>query len=371
MFRVQTLLFFVLLLVSSSDVGLSQTDISGTWKVRLQIDPMFGTGIHESTWEIEQQGKKVSGRIIEKGSGKVTEFTDGYRGRSGSLDFSIKSQFEGRTANIEVGVRVKDEKFEGLYDIVIPSEFSDDPEANADFLAMSGKLTGKKVADGISPKKGNKTASKTGSNKSSGSKDVENEVLFDGQNLHNFRGYKKEAIGKGWKVEDGQLHFDGKKSDGDIITKKKYGSFELTFEWKISAGGNSGVIYRVTQGAKEAFMTGIEYQILDNLKHREGRDRKTSAAAMHGLYPPGDATPNAPGEWNSSKIVADGDKVEHWLNGVKVVEAEIDSEQWNENVAASKFAKWKKFGKSKRGHIAFQNDRDPVWYRDIKIKVMD
>lgn len=204
----------------------------------------------------------------------------------------------------------------------------------------------------------------------SATRKVTTEVLFDGKSMDNFRGYKQEDIGGGWKVEDGTLHFDGS-GGGDIITKKEYGSFELTFDWKISEGGNSGVMYRVKQGDKYPFFTGVEYQILDNDKHRDGKKRVTSAGSVYALYQPGDKMPKAVGEWNQSMIVVKGDKVEHWLNGDKVVDIEIGSEQWNEKIAASKFAKWEKFGKSKRGHIAFQDHGDKVWYRDIKIKAMD
>ena len=196
------------------------------------------------------------------------------------------------------------------------------------------------------------------------------EVLFDGKSMDMFRGYQQEAIGDGWSVEDGTLHFDGS-GGGDIITKKEYGSFELTFEWKISAGGNSGVMYRVKQGDAKPYKTGVEYQILDNDKHRDGKNRSTSAGAIYALYQPGDKQPKAVGQWNQSKIVVDGDKVEHWLNGDKVAEAEIGSDAWNEKIASSKFATWEKFAKSKRGHIALQDHDDKVWYRDIKIKAMD
>ena len=204
----------------------------------------------------------------------------------------------------------------------------------------------------------------------SATKRVTTEVIFGGKSMDNFRGYKQEKIGGGWKVVDGTLHFDGS-GGGDIITKKEYGSFELTFEWKVSEGGNSGVMYRVKQGDGAPYFTGVEYQILDNDKHRDGKNRSTSAAALYALYQPGDKQPKAVGEWNESKIVCDGNKVQHWLNGDKVVETEIGSDEWNEKVAASKFAKWEKFGKSERGHIAFQDHGDPVWYRNIKIKSMD
>jgi hypothetical protein len=337
--------------------------MSGQWNVRLQILPEYGQGTYDSVWEVKQTGKNVNGSIKELASGQVTEFQDGYRGDSGSLSFAIDSRYQGKPAVIEVDVTAKDGKFEGLYDISIESEADEDARQ----LVMSGKLTGRKVA-----KKQNAKKSKTKNKKRAKAQESDNgtEILFDGSSMENFRGYKKEAIGKGWKIEDGTLHFDGTRS-GDIISKKEYGSFELTFDWKVSPGGNCGVMYRVTLGDGAPYLSGIEYQILDNDKHADGKNRKTSAAAVYALYQAGDKHPKPVGQWNTSKIVVDGDKVQHWLNGDKVVETEIGSDDWNEKVAASKFAKWKKFGKSKRGHIAFQDHSDPVWYRNIKIKAKD
>ena len=203
----------------------------------------------------------------------------------------------------------------------------------------------------------------------SATRKITTEVLFDGKSMDSFRGYKQEAIGKGWTVDDGTLRFDG--SGGDIITKKEYGSFELTFDWKVSEGGNSGVMYRVQQGDGAPYLSGVEYQILDNKKHADGKNRLTSAGAIYALYEPGDKMPKAAGQWNETKIMVKGDDVQHWLNGDMVAKAEIGSDEWNEKVAASKFATWEKFGKSKRGHIAFQAHGDEVWYRNIKIKALD
>ena len=228
-------------------------------------------------------------------------------------------------------------------------------------LQEDGSLSGKWIVmqDGAEAATGDWSATRK----------IETEILFDGNSMDNFRGYKEETISDGWSIEDKTLHFNG--TGSDIITKKEYGSFELTFDWKVSEGGNSGVMYRVKLGDNAPYFTGVEYQILDNDKHNDGKNRLTCAASIYAMYQPGDKNPKAVGEWNQTKIVVKGDQIEHWLNGDMVAEAEIGSDEWKEKIAASKFAKWKKFAKSQRGHIAFQAHGDKVWYRDIKIKPMD
>lgn len=195
-------------------------------------------------------------------------------------------------------------------------------------------------------------------------------VLFDGKSLEQFRGYHKEEIGAGWKVEDGTLHFDGTKGSGDIVTKQEFENFVLKFQWKISEGGNSGVMYRVSLGDKKPYLSGPEYQVLDDAKHHDGKNPSTSAGALYALYVLQNKQLNAVGQWNTSKIVLNGSKVEHWLNGTKVVDAEIGSADWTEKVAASKFKTWEKFGKNSKGHLCFQDHGDKVWYRDITVDVL-
>ncbi len=185
--------------------------------------------------------------------------------------------------------------------------------------------------------------------------------------LSDFRGYTTDKIGPGWSMKDGILHFDGNKC-GDLVTKKEYGDFVLKFDWKISEAGNSGVMYRVSLGDKKPYLSGPEYQILDDDKHKDGKLESHRAGALYALYVPNDKTLNAVGEWNSSKIVLKGNSVQHWLNGKKIVDAELGSKDWNKRVNASKFKNWGKFGKNKKGHVCFQDHGDPVWYRNIIIE---
>ena len=196
-------------------------------------------------------------------------------------------------------------------------------------------------------------------------------ALFDGSNLDHWRGYRTETIGIGWQIqEDGSLMFDGgaeKGHGGDLVTKDVYSDFVLTFKWKVSADANSGVIYRVGLGDKAPYFTGPEYQVIDDVSMKNNHNPKTAAGAIYGLYEATGKKLNAVGEWNSAKIVLKGNNVQHWLNGVKVVNAEMYSDDWNKQVAASKFSKWDKFATLKSGHIAFQDHGNQVWYRDIVI----
>jgi len=200
--------------------------------------------------------------------------------------------------------------------------------------------------------------------------ETETVVLFDGKSLDHFRGYHKEAIGAGWKVEDGTLYFDGTKGSGDIVTKQEFENFVLKFQWKISEGGNSGVMYRVSLGDERPYLSGPEYQVLDDAKHRDGKKPSTSAGSLYALYAPQNKQLKEVGQWNTSKIVLNGNKVEHWLNGTKVVDAEIDSADWKEKVEASKFKTWEKFGKNAKGHLCFQDHGNKVWYRSITVDVL-
>jgi hypothetical protein len=170
-------------------------------------------------------------------------------------------------------------------------------------------------------------------------------------------------------LTDGVLHrVDG---GGDIMTAKEYGDFDFRFDWKIAEGGNSGVMYRVSVEKGPAYETGPEYQVLDNGKHRDGKSSLTSAASLYALYPPAKDVAKPAGEWNEGRIVVHGNHVTHYLNGEKVVDVELGSDDWNKKVAGSKFAAWKKFGVNKRGHIVLQDHGDEVWYRNVRIKELN
>ncbi len=192
--------------------------------------------------------------------------------------------------------------------------------------------------------------------------------LFDGKDAGaNFRGYKKDKLPDGWVAEDGAIV--RKKGGGDIITKEQYESFELSIEWKISPGGNSGIMFKVLETNGASYITGPEAQVQDNSK---GRDPQ-KAGWMYALYGASVDTTKPAGEWNlfvlkCQKTATGTYKCEHTMNGTKYVEYEIGSADWNEKVAKSKFGKMAGFGKAAKGHICLQDHGNEVAYRNIKIR---
>ncbi len=169
-----------------------------------------------------------------------------------------------------------------------------------------------------------------------------------------WRGWKSESLPAGWKAEGNVLAKDGEVED--IVSTKTYGDFAAEFEWKVSSGGNAGFFYRGTREYDHIYWSAPEYQILDDARHPDGANRLTSAAAAYALYsaPAGIVAPA--GEWNKARVVVNGDKVEHWLNGIRVVMYELWSKDWKEKVAASKFAKYPNYGLAKEGLLGIQGD---------------
>ena len=197
--------------------------------------------------------------------------------------------------------------------------------------------------------------------------------LFDGKSLAGWRGYKKEnATETRWKVENGTLTLpanDGKDTRGarDIISVGTYDNFDLRWEWKAAQGANSGVKYFVLEDQPAAI--GHEYQLIDDERHPDakiGPHRQT--AALYDVFPAADRPIKPAGEWNVSEVRAHGTHVEHWLNGKKVLEYELNSPKLKEAIAKSKFKDIARFGTPLKGHILLQDHGDQVWYRKVEIR---
>jgi hypothetical protein len=198
-------------------------------------------------------------------------------------------------------------------------------------------------------------------------------LLFDGHSLDGWRGYKKpDATDSRWQVEDGTLTLpanNGKDTHGerDIISKDTFEQFELSFDWKIAEGGNSGVKYFVLEDQPSAI--GHEYQLIDDERHPDakiGPHRQT--AALYDVFAAHDRPSKPAGEWNTSEVIVKGKHVQHLLNGKTVLEYDLDSPALNAAIAKSKFKDIARFGKPQSGHILVQDHGDQVWYRKIEIK---
>ncbi|MEC8500440.1 MAG: DUF1080 domain-containing protein, partial [Pseudomonadota bacterium] len=171
---------------------------------------------------------------------------------------------------------------------------------------------------------------------------------------------------KGWQAIGGELVRVSRA--GDLITEQQYSDFELQLEWKVEPGGNSGIFFRADESERYIFLTAPEMQILDDAKHKDGRDALTSAGANYALHPAPRGVVNAAGEWNHARLKVVGNQVTHWLNHQQIVSYTLGSEDWQRRVANSKFAKWAKYGTLKRGHIGLQDHGDRVAFRNIQIR---
>lgn len=220
------------------------------------------------------------------------------------------------------------------------------------------------------------------------------QTLFDGESLNGWRGLGREGVPEEhWIIEDGTIRKvatddvsraeDGQPvAGGDLLYDQQFENFELQFEWKVSPGANSGIKYNVSEemsvsNSPEYGALGFEYQVLDNDEHPDaGNDPNRLAAGLYDLIPPGsNAEPEPVGSWNSGKIIFNGNRGEHWLNGEKVVEYELETHMMNRLLNTSK---WGELGddthipdfgtRRSSGYIVLQDHGDDVWFRDIKIR---
>jgi len=214
-------------------------------------------------------------------------------------------------------------------------------------------------------------------------------LLFNGKTLGGWRGLGRETLPEGhWIVEDGAikkvadkdvpLQEDGQPLEGcDLMTIQTFEDFELSLEWKISPSGNSGIKYNVSEEMSTAHppdnaALGFEYQILDDERHLDallGKDR--TAAALYDLIAPENKILKTVGEFNSARIVFRGDQGEHWLNGVKVLEYDLNTPEMDKLIQGSKYRDIPDFAQKRNGHIVLQDHANTVWFRNIKIRILN
>lgn len=208
-------------------------------------------------------------------------------------------------------------------------------------------------------------------------------LLFDGESFEGWRGYRMDEVPtEHWKIEDGSIHkiasgdvplmADGQpQQGGDIITLKKYENFELSFEWKVAQGANSGIKYNVIEEMSDQNPLGFEYQVLDDENHPDakmGNGTNRTASGLYDLISPKNKSIMPVGQWNQGRIVFNGKHGEHWLNGKMVLEYDLDTPRMDSLLSASKYAPIEGFGDKKAGHVVLQDHNDDVWFRNIKIR---
>jgi len=197
-------------------------------------------------------------------------------------------------------------------------------------------------------------------------------LLFNGNDLNGWHNFKREGVRPGWQVKDGALVCVDPHNAGDIVTTDQFGWFELQLDYNISAGGNSGIMFHVTDEGGAAWATGPEFQLEDNAKAADPQ----RCGWLYALYqPPTDPKTEKPldatkpaGEWNHVRLLISPEKCEHDINGLKYFEYVLGSEDFNNRVAKSKFAKMPKFAKSEAGYLALQGDHGEVSFRNIKVR---
>jgi len=193
-------------------------------------------------------------------------------------------------------------------------------------------------------------------------------LLFNGRDTTGWHAYAKKAPpGPGWKVDDGVLTKLAKVRGGDIVTDEQFDDYELYWEWKLAPKANNGIKYLVTE--KRTSAPGPEYQMIDDEGGADTVAPKHLTASFYDVLPPWpNKKLNPPGQWNTSRLVIKGNHVEHWLNGAKVLEYELGSDEVKKAVAKSKFKNAPGFGEKIKGHIMLTDHNDECSYRNIKIR---
>lgn len=193
------------------------------------------------------------------------------------------------------------------------------------------------------------------------------QLLFDGESLSQWRNFKQTALSPQWQIEDGAIKLAGK-GGGDILTKTRYQNFELTLEWKIALGGNSGIFILADEEGKHIYSHAPEIQILDNERHPDNKLASHLSGSLYDLIAAPVAAHKAAGEWNQVRIRLSDGQLTAWQNQVQTVAVTLHSPQWQQLVSASKFATWPGFAANSSGHIGLQDHGDVVWFKNLKIK---
>ncbi|HMB61742.1 MAG TPA: DUF1080 domain-containing protein [Eudoraea sp.] len=188
-----------------------------------------------------------------------------------------------------------------------------------------------------------------------------------------WRGYNHDSLPDNWNIRDGIIECFGKAGDvgGDIVSTGQYENFELRLEWKISKGGNSGIFYHVIEDTiyHSPYQTGPEYQILDDEGYEGSLEESQKAGADYAMHVANDKKKLKPvGAWNTARIVFNRGKVEHWLNGEKIVEFDKNSSDWKEKRNSGKWEEYPDYGTANRGYLGLQDHGAGVWFRKVEVR---
>jgi hypothetical protein len=197
-------------------------------------------------------------------------------------------------------------------------------------------------------------------------------LLFDGKSLNGWRPYQNQVTNS-WTVDNGIMYCKGSVTDksdkrADMITTKEYENFDLSIDWKISAQGNSGILYMVTEEFPRSYLSGPEYQIIDDINFPQKLEDWQKTGANYAMDPAPTAAPNPAGQWNTTRIVVNKGHVQHWLNGKKLLDFEMWTDEWKKKKATGKWKDAPGYGMSKKGHIGLQDHGSEAWFKNLKIK---
>jgi hypothetical protein len=200
------------------------------------------------------------------------------------------------------------------------------------------------------------------------------QLLFNGRNMDGWHTYQNKPADS-WSVKDGALYCKGSSTDksdrrADLITIDQFENFDLSVDWKISPKGNSGIMYMVTEEYPTAYLSGPEYQIIDDQNFPEHLEDWQKTGANYAMNTAPLAKPNPVGQWNHTRIVVNNGHVEHWLNGTKVVDYQLWTDEWKQHKESGKWKDAPGYGASKKGHIALQDHGSEAWFKNIKIKIL-
>lgn len=197
-------------------------------------------------------------------------------------------------------------------------------------------------------------------------------LLFDGKSMKGWRTYQNK-VSNSWTVENGVFYCKGNETDksdkrSDMITDKEYENFDLSIDWRISPQGNSGILYMVTEEFPRSYLSGPEYQIIDDINFPQKLEDWQKTGANYAMDPAPTATPNPAGQWNTTRIVVNKGHVQHWLNGKKLLDFQMWTDEWKKKKMEGKWKDAPGYGMSKKGHIGLQDHGSKAWFKNIKIK---